>query len=107
VHRAVHGRVGIEAPFEVVYGFKAGAIQNLGHQGASVAVVADDDCLPAMAPRRVAGPSGSLVEDERGLLQATIFRDTYERYGDVLHHRGAFLLEGRVEYAPAKGSLFW
>ena len=46
-----------------------------------------------------------VVEDERGLLQAMI-RDTYERYGGLLHHREAFLLEGRVEYAPAKGSLF-
>ena len=47
-----------------------------------------------------------VVEDERGLLQATIFRDTYERYGDLLHHRGAFLLEGRVENAPTKGFSF-
>jgi DNA polymerase III alpha subunit len=47
-----------------------------------------------------------VVEDERGLLKATIFRDTYERYGNLLHHRGAFLLEGRVENAPAKGFSF-
>jgi error-prone DNA polymerase len=47
-----------------------------------------------------------LVEDEWGLLQATIFRDVYDRYGDLLHHRGAFLLEGRVENTPEKGFSF-
>lgn len=38
-----------------------------------------------------------LIEDEAGLLQATIFERVYERYGHVLHESGAFLLEGRVE----------
>jgi len=33
-----------------------------------------------------------LIEDEQGLLQATIFRNVYESYGDLLHHKGAFLL---------------
>ena len=47
-----------------------------------------------------------LVEDEWGLLQATIFRGVYERYGDLLHHRGAFLLEGRAENTPEKGFSF-
>ncbi len=47
-----------------------------------------------------------LVEDERGLLQATIFRGVYERYGDLLHHRGAFLLEGRVENTTERGFSF-
>jgi error-prone DNA polymerase len=47
-----------------------------------------------------------LIEDEWGLLQATIFRSVYERYGDLLHHRGAFLLEGRVENTPKKGFSF-
>jgi error-prone DNA polymerase len=47
-----------------------------------------------------------LVEDEWGLLQATIFQDVYERYGDLLHHRGAFLLEGWVENTPEKGFSF-
>jgi len=47
-----------------------------------------------------------LIEDESGLLQATIFRPVYERYGDLLHHRGAFLLEGRVEQALDKGFSF-
>jgi error-prone DNA polymerase len=44
-----------------------------------------------------------LIEDEQGPSQATIFRNVYERYGDLLHHRGAFLLEGRVENSPDKG----
>jgi error-prone DNA polymerase len=47
-----------------------------------------------------------LLEDEQGLLQATIFRNVYQRYGDVLHQRGAFLLEGRVENTPEKGFSF-
>ncbi len=47
-----------------------------------------------------------LIEDEWGLLQGTIFRGIYERYGDLLHHRGAFLLEGRAENTPEKGFSF-
>ena len=47
-----------------------------------------------------------LIEDERGFLQATIFRGVYKRYGDLLHHRGAFLLEGRVENSTEKGFSF-
>ena len=47
-----------------------------------------------------------LVEDEHGLLQATLFRSAYERYGHLLHHRGAFLLEGRVEQDRRRGFSF-
>ncbi len=47
-----------------------------------------------------------LIEDEQDLLQATIFRNVYESYGDLLHHRGAFLLEGRAENTPDKGFSF-
>jgi error-prone DNA polymerase len=47
-----------------------------------------------------------LIEDEWGLLQATIFRSVYERYGDILHHEGAFLVEGRVEQTIEKGFAF-
>jgi len=47
-----------------------------------------------------------LIEDEWGLLQATIFRSVYERCGDILHHEGAFLLEGRVEQTIEKGFAF-
>ena len=47
-----------------------------------------------------------LIEDEWGLLQATIFRSVYERCGDVLHHEGAFLIEGRVEQTIEKGFAF-
>lgn len=43
---------------------------------------------------------------EFGLLQATIFRSVYERYGDLLHHKGAFLLEGRVEQDRRRGFSF-
>nr|MDP9486973.1 hypothetical protein [Actinomycetota bacterium] len=47
-----------------------------------------------------------LVEDEWGLLQATIFRSVYERQGHVLHREGAFLLEGKVEQTLEKGFAF-
>ena len=48
-----------------------------------------------------------LLEDEWGLLQTTILRSVYERYGDILHHEGAFLLEGGVEQTIEKVSPFW
>ena len=47
-----------------------------------------------------------LVEDESGLLQATLFRSAYHRCGDLLHREGAFLLEGRVEQTAARGFAF-
>jgi error-prone DNA polymerase len=47
-----------------------------------------------------------LLEDEWGLLQATIFRSVYEKCGDILHHEGAFLIEGRVEQTVEKGFAF-
>lgn len=47
-----------------------------------------------------------LIEDEMGLLQATIFERVYERYGHILHHSGAFLLEGRVEQDRRRGFSF-
>lgn len=39
-----------------------------------------------------------LLEDESGVLQATIFEDVYRRYGHVLHQSGAYLLDGVVEH---------
>jgi error-prone DNA polymerase len=47
-----------------------------------------------------------LVEDEAGLLQATIFEGVYKRCGHVLHQRGAFLLEGKVEQDHRRGFSF-
>ena len=47
-----------------------------------------------------------LIEDEWGLLQATLFRSVYRRCGDLLHREGAFLLEGRVERTAARGFAF-
>ena len=47
-----------------------------------------------------------LIEDESGLLQATLFRAAYQRCGSLLHREGAFLLEGRVEQTAAKGFAF-
>lgn len=47
-----------------------------------------------------------MIEDEWGLLQTTIFQNVYRRCGDLLHHRGAFLLDGRVEQDPRRGFSF-
>ena len=47
-----------------------------------------------------------LIEDSSGLLQATIFRSTYERYGHYLYRAAAFLLEGRVEQDARRGFSF-
>jgi error-prone DNA polymerase len=47
-----------------------------------------------------------LIEDEAGLLQATVFEGVYKRYGHVLHQRGAFLLEGKVEQDHRRGFSF-
>lgn len=47
-----------------------------------------------------------IVEDESGLLQATAFRDTYERYGHHLHRAGALLMEGVVEQDERRGFSF-
>ena len=47
-----------------------------------------------------------LIEDEAGLFQATIFEGVYKRDGHVLHQRGAFLLDGRVEQDRRRGFSF-
>src|SRR5215218_3454814 len=47
-----------------------------------------------------------LVEDEAGLLQATIFEGVYKKCGHVLHQKGAFLLEGKVEQDHRRGFSF-
>jgi error-prone DNA polymerase len=47
-----------------------------------------------------------VIEDEQGLLQATIFRNDYREYGHLLHQSEAFLLEGRVENTAEKGFSF-
>lgn len=47
-----------------------------------------------------------LIEDEWGLLQATIFERVYAHYGHLLHREGAFLLEGVVEQDIRRGFSF-
>jgi error-prone DNA polymerase len=47
-----------------------------------------------------------LIEDDWGLLQATIFRSVYEWYGHLLHLEGSFLLDGRVEQTTSRGFSF-
>ena len=47
-----------------------------------------------------------MIEDEYGLLQTTIFRPTYERFGHILHQCSAYLLEGRVEQDDRRGFSF-
>jgi error-prone DNA polymerase len=58
---------------------------------------------PTRSGRRVYFP---LVEDEHGLLQATVFESVYARYGHLLHRCPALLLEGRVEQDPRRGFSF-
>jgi DNA polymerase III alpha subunit len=47
-----------------------------------------------------------LIEDERGLLQATIFERVYARCDHLLHREGAFLVEGMVEQDNRRGFSF-
>ena len=47
-----------------------------------------------------------LIEDEAGLFQATIFEGVYQRDGHILHQKGAFLLDGRVEQDRRRGFSF-
>jgi hypothetical protein len=47
------------------------------------------------------------VEDERGLLQTTIFEGVYRyRGGHLLYREAAFLLEGRAEQDERRGFSF-
>jgi DNA polymerase III alpha subunit len=80
-------------------------ISNLPH-GTRIRAAGLIECLQCPPTRGGKPVWFLLVEDERGLLQATIFRPIYKRYGDLLHHRGAFLLEGRVEQDRRRGSSF-
>lgn len=47
-----------------------------------------------------------MIEDERGLLQATVFERVYARHGHLLHREGAFLLEGVVGQDVRRGFSF-
>jgi error-prone DNA polymerase len=47
-----------------------------------------------------------LLEDETGLLQATIFSDVHQRYGYHLYRATSFLLEGIVEQDNKRGFSF-
>jgi error-prone DNA polymerase len=47
-----------------------------------------------------------LIEDETGLLQATIFNDVYRRDGHHLYRAASFLLEGVVEQDERRGFSF-
>ncbi len=47
-----------------------------------------------------------MIEDEWGLLQATIFERVYASCGYLLHREGAFLLEGIVEQDIRRGFSF-
>ena len=47
-----------------------------------------------------------MIEDEAGLLQTTIFRPVYERFGHIIHQKRAYLLEGRVEQDGRRGFSF-
>ncbi len=74
--------------------------------GARARVAGLMECLQC-PPTKSGRPVWFLVlEDERGLLQATIFERVYGRYGWLMHHRGALLLDGRVEQDRRRGFSF-
>jgi error-prone DNA polymerase len=83
----------------------SGGIRNLPH-GTRARAAGLIECLQSPPTRSGHPVYFLLVEDEWGLLQATIFRSVYERCGDILHREGAFLLDGRVEQTLEKGFAF-
>lgn len=64
------------------------------------------ECLQSPPTRSGRAVYFLLIEDETGLLQATIFSDTYRRCGHRLYRAGSFLLEGVVEQDERRGSSF-
>jgi len=95
-YREVLGKLGVT---------QSEALKGLSH-GTRVRAAGLLECLQCPPTKSGRPVWFLLVEDEWGLLQATIFQGVYERYGDLLHHRGAFLLEGRMENTPEKGFSF-
>ena len=59
-----------------------------------------------LRPKAATASTFLLIEDNSGLLQATIFSGTYRRYGYHLYRAAAFLLEGRVEQDARRGFSF-
>ncbi len=95
-HRAALAELGVTPTEE---------IEGLAH-GNRVRAAGLLECLqrpPTKSGKRV---HFLMIEDERGLLQCTIFEGIYRRFGDVLHHRGAFVLDGRVEHDRRRGFSF-
>ncbi|QIN81110.1 DNA polymerase III subunit alpha (plasmid) [Rubrobacter marinus] len=64
------------------------------------------ECLQAPPTRSGALVHFLLTEDESGLLQSTIFKRCYRRFGHVLYGTDAYLLEGRVEQDEKRGFSF-
>jgi DNA polymerase III alpha subunit len=95
-YRAALGKLGVVS---------SKGIRDLPH-GTRVRAAGLIECLQSPPTRSSHRVYFLLIEDEWGLLQATIFRSVYERCGDILHREGAFLLDGRVEQTAAKGFAF-
>jgi len=74
--------------------------------GSRVRVVGMLECLQRPPTKSGRPVYFLLIEDEWGLLQCTIFRSAYARYGHVLHQSGAYLLDGRVEQDRRRGPSF-
>ena len=72
-------------------------IRNLPH-GTEAIAAGILETLQAPPTRSGALVHFLLTEDSSGLLQSTIFEDTYRRSGHVLYETGAYLLHGRVEH---------
>ena len=80
-------------------------IRNLPH-GTSAVAAGVLETLQAPPTRSGALVHFLLTEDPSGLLQSTIFEDTYRRWGHVLYESGAYLLHGRVEHDERRGFSF-
>jgi DNA polymerase III alpha subunit len=95
-YRAVLRELGVVASEEV---------KGLAH-GSRARAAGLIECLQHPPTRRGHPVWFLLIEDEQGLLQATVFRSVYGRYGHLLHHGGAFLVKGRVEQSLRRGFAF-
>lgn len=80
-------------------------IRTLPH-GTSAVAAGVLECLQAPPTRSGALVHFLLTEDPSGLLQSTIFEETYRSYGHVLYESGVYFLHGRVEHDERRGFSF-
>lgn len=83
----------------------SGELRDL-HHGTITRVAGFLECMQRPPTRSGRPVYFLMIEDESGLLQTTIFRPVYERFGHILHQRSSYLLEGRVEKDGRRGFSF-